>query len=77
MNWIRRLFCFHVWKPVKRRVSNYCSDYQMFSDLGFYDDIMYKCVKCDKVKVKVVPNEKNPLHHEWSDISDKDRCKTK
>lgn len=68
MDWLRRIFCLHLWKSVKKRVSNYCSDYQTFSDLGFYDDVMYECIKCGKKKVKVVANDSHPLHHKWVDI---------
>lgn len=62
---IKRLFCKHEYQKVGVRKSNYCSDYVLFSDLGDYEDILYKCKKCDKKKIKIINKRFN---HEWEMI---------
>lgn len=73
MSWIKKLFCRHQWRAVQKRTSNHCDDCIYFSDLGFWDDIKYKCEKCGKEKIKTIANSKHPLLHEWEDLNDKDR----
>lgn len=62
---IKRLFCKHNYKKIAKRKSNYCSDYVMFSDLGDYEDILYKCEKCGKEKIKTINKH---FCHEWEKI---------
>jgi len=64
-----KIFCKHDYKLVANRQSNYTSDYQSFSDLGWYEDKLYKCSKCGKEKIKTVQGPNHPLYHEWK------RCK--
>ena len=62
---IKQLFCKHNYKKNAKRKSNYCSDYVMFSDLGDYEDILYKCEKCGKEKIKMINKH---FYHEWEKI---------
>ena len=62
---LKQLFCEHEYKKIAKRKSNYCSDYIMFGDLGVYEDILYKCQKCGKQKIKTINKYS---HHEWKKI---------
>lgn len=69
MNFIKKLFCRHSWVLKAKRVSNYVSDWQTFSDSGWYDDLLYVCSKCGKSKIVTKPNKSHPLHHEWVPVN--------
>ncbi len=59
---IKQLFCNHNYKKIASRKSNYVSDYVTFSDYGDYKDILYKCQKCGKEKIKTINIR---FYHEW------------
>lgn len=58
---LKQLLCRHHWIRYAKRRSNYCQDYVMFSDTGMWNDIMYKCTKCGKMRITHEANEKHPL----------------
>jgi hypothetical protein len=62
---LKKLFCKHIYKKIAKRKSNYCSDYTTFSDLGDYEDILYECKNCGKIKIKTFNVH---LHNEWKQI---------
>lgn len=67
---ILKIFCKHEYKEIAKRKSNYTSDYQYFSDLGWYNDILLECKKCRKRKIKTVPNETHPMFQKWEKVGD-------
>ena len=54
---LKQLLCRHHWIRYAKRRSNYCQDYVMFSDTGMWNDIMYKCTKCGKMRITHEANE--------------------
>ena len=62
---LKQIFCKHNYEKIAHRPSIYTSDYIMFSDLGYYNDVLYECTKCKKRKMEVVKNEKHPLYQRW------------
>lgn len=63
---IKRFFCKHDYKKIAKRKSTYCQDYHTFSDMGWWDDNLYKCIKCGQLYVKTVPNKNHPCcPSEW------------
>ena len=65
---IKELFCKHIYKKVSERQSEYTSDYNCFSDLGWYNDVIYKCEKCGKEKILTIKNEKHPCYCKWEKV---------
>jgi hypothetical protein len=68
---IKQLFCRHNYKLILRRKSkSYTTDYINFSDLGMYDELLYKCTKCGKEKHKFVMNKEHPLYSKWEKVGE-------
>jgi len=65
-----KIFCKHQYKAIAKRTSGYFIDYNCFSDLGWYDDVLYECQKCKKRKIKTIINEKHPLCNKWEEIKE-------
>lgn len=47
---IKQIFCFHKYKLKVKKPSLYTADSVMFSDVGDWDECLWACSKCGKVK---------------------------
>lgn len=65
---LKKLFCRHDWEPIEKRESAYHCDFVSYSDIGRWTDVLYKCNKCGKRKIRTFA----PYTEErkWKDLTE-------
>ena len=68
---LKKLFCKHRWQPYAKRESSYFCDFVSYSDVGKWTDVIYKCSKCKRTKVRTFA----PYHEErlWENLTEAEK----